>query len=87
MSAAEKTARAILGGGCFWCVEAVYQTVPGILAVISGYAGGKVPNPAYEEVITGRTGHAEVVQVDYDPDKISYAEILDFFGRPTIRRR
>src|SRR4030095_16704185 len=74
MSAAEKTARAILGGGCFWCVEAVYETVPGILSVTSGYAGGHVPDPTYEQVSTGRTGHAEVVQVEYDPEKISYAK-------------
>jgi peptide-methionine (S)-S-oxide reductase len=81
MSAAEKKARAILGGGCFWCVEAVYQTVPGILIVISGYAGGNVPNPTYEDVSTGRTGHAEVVQIEYDPNKISYAEIVDLFWK------
>jgi peptide-methionine (S)-S-oxide reductase len=90
MSAAEKKARAILGGGCFWCVEAVYQTVPGISSVISGYAGGNVPNPTYEDVCTGRTGHAEVVQIGYDPDKISYAEIVDLFWKahdPTTLNR
>ncbi len=90
MSAAEKTARATVGGGCFWCVEAVYQTVPGILAVISGYAGGKVANPSYEEVSTGRSGHAEVVQIEYDPDKISYEEVIDLFWKahdPTTLNR
>jgi peptide-methionine (S)-S-oxide reductase len=90
MNAAEKTARAILGGGCFWCVEAVYQTVPGILGVTSGYAGGHVPNPTYEDVCTGRTGHAEVVQIQYDPDKITYAEIIDLFWKahdPTTLNR
>jgi peptide-methionine (S)-S-oxide reductase len=90
MNAAEKTARAILGGGCFWCVEAVYQTVHGILGVTSGYAGGHVPNPTYEDVCTGRTGHAEVVQIQYDPDKITYAEIIDLFWKahdPTTLNR
>jgi peptide-methionine (S)-S-oxide reductase len=90
MSAAEKKARAILGGGCFWCVEAVYENVPGILAVTSGYAGGNARNPTYEEVSTGRTGHAEVVQIDYDPDKITYAQILDLFWKahdPTTLNR
>ena len=90
MSAAEKKERAILGGGCFWCVEAVYETVPGILAVTSGYAGGNVPNPTYEEVCTGRTGHAEVVQIEYDPDKTSYSEIIDLFWKahdPTTLNR
>lgn len=90
MSAAEKKARAIVGGGCFWCVEAVYENVPGILAVISGYAGGSVHDPTYEEVSTGRTGHAEVVEIDYDPDKISYDKILDLFWKahdPTTLNR
>ena len=90
MSAAEKKARAILGGGCFWCVEAVYENVPGILAVISGYAGGNVPDPTYEEVCTGRTGHAEVVEIEYDPDKITYDKILDLFWKahdPTTLNR
>jgi peptide-methionine (S)-S-oxide reductase len=90
MSAAEKKARAILGGGCFWCVEAVYENVPGILAVISGYAGGKVANPTYEQVSTGRTGHAEVVEIDYDPNKITYDQVLDLFWKahdPTTLNR
>ncbi len=68
MKAEEERARATLGGGCFWCVEAVYETVPGILAVTSGYAGGDIPNPTYEQICTGRTGHAEVVRIDFDPE-------------------
>lgn len=90
MKAEQKTARATVGGGCFWCVEAVYQTVPGILAVISGYAGGDVPNPTYEQVCTGRTGHAEVVQIEFDPAKISYEKVIDLFWQahdPTTLNR
>jgi peptide-methionine (S)-S-oxide reductase len=90
MNAQEKSARALLGGGCFWCVEAVYQTVPGILSVTSGYAGGHVPNPTYEQVCTGRTGHAEVVQIEFDPNKISYEQIIDLFWKahdPTTLNR
>ena len=71
--------RAVLGGGCFWCVEAVYQSQPGIKAVVSGYAAGKNPNPTYEEVCTGRSGHAEVVEIAYDPAVISYEKILELF--------
>lgn len=74
-----KTETAILGGGCFWCVEAVYERLPGVLAVTSGYAGGATENPTYEEICTGRTGHAEVVQIEYDPEKISYEKIIDLF--------
>lgn len=70
---------ATLGGGCFWCLEAVYDEVQGVQKVVSGYAGGHVPNPTYEQVCTGRTGHAEVVQVAFDPDEISYREILEIF--------
>jgi peptide-methionine (S)-S-oxide reductase len=90
MSAAAKTERATLGGGCFWCVEAVYQTVPGIVRVISGYAGGNVANPSYEEVCTGRTGHAEVVQIEYDPRQLSYEKVIDLFWKahdPTTLNR
>src|SRR6185295_8818444 len=70
---------ATLGGGCFWCLEAVYDELKGVEKVQSGYAGGKRPNPTYEEVCTGSTGHAEVTQVTYDPDVISYRELLDVF--------
>ena len=72
---------ATLGGGCFWCLEAVYELVEGVSRVKSGYAGGHVPNPSYDAVCAGTTGHAEVVQVDFDPEVISYAELLEiFFG-------
>src|SRR5438874_6491778 len=70
---------ATLGGGCFWCLEAVYNELRGVERVISGYAGGHVPNPTYEQVCSGRTGHAEVVQVTFDPEIISYREILEVF--------
>ena len=74
-----QTETATLGGGCFWCVEAVYERLPGIISVVSGYAGGQTENPTYEEIGTGRTGHAEVVQIAYDPSKISYEKIIDLF--------
>ena len=70
---------AVLGGGCFWCVEAVYQGLPGIQSVVSGYAAGKNPNPTYEEVCTGESGHAEVVKISFDPSVISYDQILELF--------
>jgi peptide-methionine (S)-S-oxide reductase len=73
------TETAILGGGCFWCLEAVYNELRGVERVISGYAGGSVPNPTYEQVCSGRTGHAEVVQVTFDPSVISFREILQVF--------
>jgi peptide-methionine (S)-S-oxide reductase len=76
MAAEEK---AVLGGGCFWCVEAVYQGQPGIKSVVSGYAGGTVPHPTYREVCTGRTGHAEVVEITFDPDVTTYEKVLDLF--------
>ena len=76
-----KTAQATLGGGCFWCIEAVYEEVAGVLDAVSGYAGGHVKNPDYRAVCSGDTGHAEVVQITYDPAVISYEEILlIFFG-------
>ncbi|SFF01318.1 peptide-methionine (S)-S-oxide reductase [Chitinophaga sp. CF118] len=74
-----KTATATFGGGCFWCTEAQFQYLDGVLKVQSGYAGGTVANPSYEEVCTGTTGHAEVIQVTYDPAKISYEELLEAF--------
>ena len=73
------TDTAVLGGGCFWCLEAVYTELRGIKSVISGYAGGSVPNPTYEQVCSGRTGHAEVVQITFEPSEISYRHILDVF--------
>jgi peptide-methionine (S)-S-oxide reductase len=75
----DKTEKATLGGGCFWCLEAVYNDLEGVLSAISGYAGGHVPNPEYQMVCDGNTGHAEVVQVTYDPDIITYEEILEVF--------
>jgi peptide-methionine (S)-S-oxide reductase len=81
---------ATLGGGCFWCVEAIYQDVKGVHSVVSGYAGGHVPNPTYQQVCTATTGHAEVVQIKFDPDVISYEDILYIFWRthdPTTLNR
>jgi peptide-methionine (S)-S-oxide reductase len=74
-----KTELATIGGGCFWCTEAVLERVPGVLKAVSGYAGGKNANPTYEEVCTGRTGHAEVIQVEFDPAVVSYERILEVF--------
>ena len=81
---------ATLGGGCFWCVEAIYQDVIGVDKVVSGYAGGAVENPTYQEVCSGTTGHAEVVQIVFDPTVISFEEILFIFWRthdPTTLNR
>lgn len=74
-----KTEVATVGGGCFWCIEAVYQEMKGVLKVESGYAGGHVANPSYREVCTGTTGHAEVAQITFDPSVVSYQEILEVF--------
>lgn len=79
MSDGSRTELATLGGGCFWCLEAVYERVEGVTAVRSGYAGGARPNPSYQQVCSGATGHAEVVEVGFDPDVISYKEILEIF--------
>lgn len=70
---------AIFGAGCFWCVEAVFQRTTGVIAVESGYAGGHVENPTYQQVTSGRTGHAEVAKVTYDPELISFEELLEVF--------
>ena len=70
---------ATLGGGCFWCTEAVFDDLNGVVDVVSGYAGGRGANPSYEAVCTGTTGHAEVVQITFDPSIVSYEEILDVF--------
>ncbi len=81
---------ATLGGGCFWCLEAVYQEVRGVVRVVSGYAGGHVPDPDYRTVCTGTTGHAEVVQLTFDPDVVSYRDLLEIFFTihdPTQRDR
>lgn len=73
------TELATLAGGCFWCLEAVFDLVEGVRGVKSGYAGGHVPDPTYKQVCTGQTGHAEVVQVEFDPDVIGYADLLEIF--------
>jgi peptide-methionine (S)-S-oxide reductase len=72
-------ALATFGAGCFWCVEAVFQQLKGVLSVVSGYSGGQVENPTYEQVCTGTTGHAEVCQIEYNPEQISYEELLEVF--------
>ena len=82
--------KATLGGGCFWCIEAVFEEIKGVQSVVSGYAGGHKENPTYEEVSAGTTGHAEVVQITYNPEEISYGKLLDIFWHshnPTTRNR
>ena len=74
-----QTEVATLGGGCFWCLEAVFDDVRGVTDVVSGYAGGKVANPSYRDVCNGTTGHAEVVQVTFNPEEISYRDLLEIF--------
>jgi peptide-methionine (S)-S-oxide reductase len=74
-----KTEEAVIGGGCFWCTEGCYQLVPGVLKVTSGYAGGHVENPTYEQVCTKTTGHAEVIKIEYDPAKVSFKDLVDLF--------
>ena len=79
-----------LGGGCFWCLEAVFRRLAGVSSVVSGYAGGHTPNPTYKEVCTGETGHAEVIQIDYAPETISYQDLLSVFWQthdPTTLNR
>ena len=86
----ENIKKATVGGGCFWCVEAVMQRLKGVLKVESGYAGGKNPNPTYREICTGLTGHAEVAQITYDESIISFADLLYVFFRthdPTTLNR
>jgi peptide-methionine (S)-S-oxide reductase len=85
-----KPARAVatFAGGCFWCMEPPYDKLSGVISTTSGYMGGKTRNPTYEQVVSGSTGHAEVVQVEYDPEKVSYATLLEVFWRnidPTQR--
>jgi peptide-methionine (S)-S-oxide reductase len=70
---------ATLGGGCFWCLEAEYQRIPGVIHVTSGFAGGHTENPTYKQVCLGDTGHAEVTQIEFDPKKLSYEKLLDYF--------
>jgi len=81
---------AVFAGGCFWCTEADFDKVPGVIATTSGYIGGTVANPTYEQVSAGRTGHAEAVEVVYDPGKVSYERLLAYYWRtvdPTVKDR
>ena len=85
---AAKTAKATFAGGCFWCMEPPYDKLPGVIATLSGYIGGTVKNPTYEQVSSGRTGHTEVVQVEYDPAKVTYEKLLEVFWAnidPTVK--
>lgn len=75
------TKEAIFAGGCFWCIESAFELMPGVVEVISGYTGGSVANPTYEQVITGTTGHFEAVLVEYDPEQITYEDLLEQFWR------
>lgn len=87
---AQKTEEAIFAAGCFWCTEAAFQDVPGVVSAVSGYTGGNVKNPTYEQVSSGRTGHAESVEVTFDPAKVSYDRLLDIFWvnhDPTVTNR
>jgi peptide-methionine (S)-S-oxide reductase len=74
-----KIEKATFGGGCFWCMEAVFERIPGVKSVVSGFAGGHVPNPTYQMVCTGLTGHAEVIQIEFDPSVINFDKLLHFF--------
>lgn len=81
MAAAGGKQLATVAGGCFWCIEAVYNMHKGVTSAISGYMGGAKPNPSYKQVCEGTTGHAEVVQVTFDPEVVSYAELLEVFWK------
>jgi peptide-methionine (S)-S-oxide reductase len=74
-----KTEFLVVGGGCFWCTEAAYEILPGVKSVVSGYAGGQTKRPTYEEIGTGRTGHAEVIRIEFDPAQTTLEELLEFF--------
>ena len=87
---AQKTDKAIFAAGCFWCTEEAFEKVPGVVSAVSGYTGGTVKNPSYEQVSSGRTGHAEAVEVTFDPAKVTYDELLDVFWvnhDPTVTNR
>jgi len=84
------SATAIFAGGCFWCVESDFEKLPGVIEVESGYTAGRTPNPSYEQVSAGGTGHVEAARIIYDPKKVSYAQLLDYFWRhidPTVKDR
>jgi peptide-methionine (S)-S-oxide reductase len=87
---AQKQEKAIFAAGCFWCTEEAFEKMPGVVSAVSGYTGGTVKNPSYEQVSSGRTGHAEAVEVTYDPAKVSYEQLLDVFWvnhDPTVTNR
>lgn len=90
MSASTQTAFATFGGGCFWCTEAIFQRMTGVKCVMSGYSGGKIPQPTYREVCSGRTGHAEVIRIEYDPHQVDFSSLLLVFFKthdPTTLNR
>ncbi len=87
---AQKTEKATFAAGCFWCTEEAFEKVPGVVSAVSGYMGGSVKNPSYDQVSTGRTGHTEVVEVTYDPAKVTYEKLLEVFWLnhdPTVKDR
>jgi len=87
---AQQTEKAIFAAGCFWCTEEAFEKVPGVISAVSGYTGGTVKNPSYEQVSSGRTGHAEAVEVTFDPKKVTYEQLLDVFWvnhDPTVKDR
>ena len=87
---AQKTEKATFAAGCFWCTEEAFEKVPGVISAVSGYTGGTVKGPSYEQVSTGRTGHTEAVEVTFDPAKVSYEKLLDVFWLnhdPTVSNR
>ncbi len=87
---AQKTEKAAFAGGCFWCTEEAFEKVPGVTGAVSGYMGGKLKNPTYNQVSSGMTGHTEVVEVTFDPAKVSYEKLLDVFWvnhDPTVKDR
>jgi peptide-methionine (S)-S-oxide reductase len=87
---AKKKQFALIGGGCFWCTEAVFEQIDGVMSVISGYAGGQTENPTYKDICTGKTGHAEVIKIHFDTSKVSFTQILEIFGNahnPTTLNR
>jgi peptide-methionine (S)-S-oxide reductase len=89
-AAAPKLAKATLAGGCFWCTEAVFERLDGVTSVVSGYLGGEVPNPTYKDVCTGLTGHAEAVEIEYDPAVVPFEKLLEVFFAthdPTTKNR
>jgi peptide-methionine (S)-S-oxide reductase len=87
---AQTTAKATFAGGCFWCVESDFDKIPGVISTTSGYIGGKIDNPTYKQVSAGITGHAEAVEIEFDPQKVSYEQLLQYFWRtidPTVKDR